>query len=101
MDAVQIKTQNQVFLKRVRRDSKELAIARYLKDRIKADENNHCVPILDILEEPEVFGDEVYIVMPCLRPLDDPPFEIVDNIVDLVNQLLEVRSIVSLTPHVC
>ena len=54
------------------------------------DPANHSVPILD------TFGDPVdktisYLVMPFLRLTDNPPFEVVDEVLDFADQILEVR----------
>ena len=60
------------------------------EDWIK-DPRNHCVPIVRIFEDhndPRVS----YIVMPFLRPADDPPFETVKEIIVYVDQMLEVRT---------
>lgn len=51
---------------------------------------NHSVPILDHFpseESPELS----FIVMPFLRAIDDPPFYFVDEVIDFVDQVLEVR----------
>jgi hypothetical protein len=56
----------------------------------KVNPANHCVPILDDFVDDED-SSVSYMVMPFLRLTDKPPFEIVDDIVDLMDQLLEVR----------
>jgi len=53
------------------------------------DTRNHCAPVA------KVFKDHQnpmlsYIVMPLLRPVDDPPFERVKEIIDFTDQILEV-----------
>ena len=45
--------------------------------------------MLDHFQDPED-GTTSYIVMPFLRPLADPYFDLVDNVVDFVDQILEV-----------
>jgi hypothetical protein len=110
VDATRESDNKQVFIKRVTADSAELSIAEYLK--ATRDPANHCVPILDILKpstlsnsqkqelliisskfNSQEFEDEAYIVMPLLRAVDDPPFETVNDVVDLVSQLLEVGKV--------
>jgi hypothetical protein len=110
VDATRQLDNKQVFIKRVAADSAELSIAEYLK--VTRDPANHCVPILDILKpstlsdsqrrdlhtissgfNSQEFEDEAYIVMPLLRTVDNPPFETVYDVVDLVSQLLEVGKI--------
>ena len=58
-------------------------------ETVVSDPRNHSVPILDIFQDEE---DETlaYMVMPLLRPIDDPPFETVDDVVNLVDQISEV-----------
>jgi hypothetical protein len=53
------------------------------------DPTNHCVPILDSFSDP-VFPRVDYIVMPALRPFNDPEFCFIGEVVDFVTQLLEV-----------
>lgn len=54
------------------------------------DPANHSIPIIDNFEDP---GDESisYLVMPFLRLTDDPPFEVVEEVLDFADQVLEVR----------
>jgi hypothetical protein len=47
---------------------------------------NHCVPILDTFIDEDI----VYIVMPLLRPFNDPPFLAVAEVIDFIDQLVEV-----------
>ena len=56
---------------------------------LKDDPKNHCVPILDVIDDP-ADDSKSYLVMPLLRPADHPPFDRVKEIVDFVDQLLEV-----------
>jgi hypothetical protein len=110
VDATRNLDDKQVFIKRVAADSSELSIAEYLK--VTRDPANHCVPILDIHRpstlsdsqrqklhdissefNSQEFEDEAYIVMPLLRAVNNPPFETVNDVVDLVSQLLEVGKV--------
>ena len=54
------------------------------------DERNHCVPILDYIED-ERIPHEGFLVMPALRIFDDPDFVSVDEAVEFIRQSLEVR----------
>ena len=81
-----------VYIKEVKTDSEEYRIAQLLtqEDWI-SDPRNHCVPIVKLFEDhnnPQVS----YIVMPFLRPANDPVFEFVKEIIDFVDQILEVYS---------
>ena len=60
------------------------------------DPMNHSVPILDTFDDP-VDKSTSYLVMPFLRLIDNPPFEVVEEVLDFVDQFLEVRSGLELT----
>ena len=80
-----------VLLKRIATDSQELRIAKYFSSAdLRVDSRNHCVPVLDILPDPDD-TNKSYIVMPFLRYINEPPFESVENILDCGQQLLEVH----------
>lgn len=80
-----------MFIKRIdcRTHSNELNIASRLgSPNSRKDERNHCVHILAI------FSDDrdpwyQYIVMPVLRPFNQPNFSSFGETVDFVNQTLE------------
>ena len=55
------------------------------------DPTNHSVPILDTFED-SINKSISYLVMPFLRLTDSPPFEVVEEVLDFVDQILEVRS---------
>ena len=57
----------------------------------RPDPKNHCVPVITVIDDPED-DTKSYLVMPFLRPADDPPFDFVKEIVDFVDQILEVRA---------
>jgi hypothetical protein len=54
------------------------------------DPANHSVPILDTFED---LADKSisYLVMPFLRLTDNPPFEVVEEVLDFADQILQVR----------
>ena len=80
-----------VYFKRVPFDSDELKIATYFSsEKLRRDPRNHCVPILEVLEDP-IDSNTRFMVMPFLRWVDTPPFEIVDDVLECIEQLLEVR----------
>lgn len=91
IDAVRLSDRSPVFIKVVRKNSEEVRIATYLRSgELQKDPRNCCVPILDVLHLP---GDEdsSFIVMPFLRYIDSPPFELVGDVLQCVGKLLEVR----------
>ncbi|KAI0693498.1 kinase-like domain-containing protein [Cytidiella melzeri] len=78
-----------VYIKRVHTDSKELRIASsFSKQPLKDHPANHCVPVVDSFEDDDNPSIS-YLVMPFLRYTDDPPFELVDDVLDVVDQLVE------------
>lgn len=77
-------------IKRVVTGSSESRIVRMLSaPPLRDDPANHAVPILDVFQD-EDNGYITYLVMPLLRHIDDPPFEVVGDVVDFIDQLLEV-----------
>ncbi|KAF9782709.1 kinase-like domain-containing protein [Thelephora terrestris] len=78
-----------VCIKPVGRNDEESRIAQMLSTKeLRSDPRNHCVPIIEIIDDPE---DDTtsYMVMPLLRVADSPPFQYVKEIVDFVDQVLE------------
>ena len=79
-----------VVIKRVNKSTSELGIATYLSQpHLREDPRNHAVPILDSFDD-DNDATIAYIVMPLLRSMDDPPFNLVHDILDFVDQVLEV-----------
>ncbi|KAF8874749.1 kinase-like domain-containing protein [Infundibulicybe gibba] len=78
-----------VCLKRVTCRSKEVQIGNFLSSpELGGYPDNHCVPILDSFQDP-LSPEFEYIVMPFLRPFDDPDFWVVGEIIDFIGQMLE------------
>lgn len=90
MDAVRTSDNTLVYIKHIPTDSDELKIALMLNAAaVREDPSNHCVPILDHFED-ETDSRMTFMVMPFLLPIDRPPFETVDQVVEFVDQMLEV-----------
>lgn len=90
MDATRMSDKSLVYIKRVPTDSDELKIALMLSsESLRENPRNHCVLILDHFED-EDDRTISYMVMPFLRLLDEPPFELVDQVIDFVDQILIV-----------
>ena len=88
-----------MIIKEVGRDDEEIRIARMLSSEpLKDDPRNHCVPILQVIDDPDD-DSKSYLVMPLLRAADHPPFDQVKEIVDFVDQLLEVGHVRSQNPN--
>ena len=77
-----------MYIKEVRTGDLESSIALMLS--AIDDPANHSVPILDTFED-SVNKSISYLVMPFLRLTDDPPFEVVEDVLDFADQVLEVR----------
>ena len=92
VDATHKESGKMVYIKEVKTDSEEYRIAQLLTQEDWIDDpRNHCVPIVKLFEDHN--NDQVsYIVMPFLRPANDPVFEFVKEIIDFVDQILEVYS---------
>ncbi|KAK7689873.1 hypothetical protein QCA50_006512 [Cerrena zonata] len=89
LDATRTADGATVYVKKVKTGDEESHIARMLSsDELRSDPSNHCVPILDYFQDdndPSIS----YMVMPFLRPTDEPAFETVGNVIEFVDQILE------------
>jgi hypothetical protein len=87
MDAIRISDGLAVAIKATLGWTTEASIAFLFTDGGAVEEpRNHCVPILDTFIDEDI----VYIVMPLLRPFNDPPFLAVAEVIDFIDQLVEV-----------
>lgn len=56
--------------------------------------HNHCVPIYEVLQIPDSdLDNEVIIVMPLLRPFDEPRFKSVGEAAEFLRQIFEVTEV--------
>ena len=77
-----------MYIKEVRTGDLESSIASMFS---AIDEpGNHSVPILDTFED-SVNKSISYLVMPFLRLTGSPCFEVVEEVLDFIDQILEVR----------
>ena len=93
MDATRRQDGKQVMLKKVLPEEgpHELIITQLFSSRqLARDPHNHCVPLLDILEIPH--NGQKLLVMPFLRPFQNPRFQTFGEFVGFFTQLCEVRS---------
>lgn len=91
LDAKSIESGKLVCIKRIERISEEIEIARFLSSAENLlDTRNRCPPLLASFSDPTI-PNVNYIVMPLLRPFDDPEFGALGEVVDFVTQVLEVR----------
>ena len=79
-----------MYIKRVKTGSAEAQIAaKFSEPPLAGDPSNHVVPILETLLE-DTDPSNSYLIMPYLRLTNSPPFDIVNDIVDLADQLFQV-----------
>ncbi|KAF9010788.1 kinase-like domain-containing protein [Cyathus striatus] len=89
LDAKRLKDGKMVCVKMIESNPREINIARYLSSRmLRHHPDNHCAPAFDAFHD-EISPEIGFLVMPMLRPFNDPDFGTVDEIVDFVNQVLE------------
>ena len=89
IDATRIEDGLLVYIKKVRGNSDEFRIATFFSQpHIREHPRNHCVPILALLDPPQ--SEWTIMVMPLLRPFDNPRFVTVGAAVEFVRQLIEV-----------
>ena len=90
IDAIRVSDDSVVAIKSVKRSTDELSVAQFLSSQqFLRDETNHCVPIFEVLEDP-IDTSASLMVMPYLRPFNNPEFRTIGEVVDFVSQTLEV-----------
>jgi hypothetical protein len=91
MDGTRIQDRKQVMFKKVlpEEGSHELYIADlFSSPSLKDDPSNHCVPLLEVIELSQNGGR--VMVMPFLRPYNNPPFQTYGEFVAFFMQICEV-----------
>ncbi|KAI0296104.1 kinase-like domain-containing protein [Multifurca ochricompacta] len=91
MDATCLRDDRQVILKRVLvgEEQHELKIARlFSSSELRGEPRNHCVPLLDSFELQNVHNEKL-MVMPSLRPFDNPPFQTFGEFVAFFSQICD------------
>jgi hypothetical protein len=91
MDATRRRDGKRVMLKRLfpEEGPHELLIASMLSSpEVVQNPRNHCVPLLDIIEIPN--SAQRLMVMPFLRPFNNPHFETYGEFVAFLTQICEV-----------
>jgi hypothetical protein len=92
MDATRRRDGKHVMFKKIYPDEgpHEMIITQLFSSReLARDPRNHCVPLLDIIEIPQ--NDQKLMVMPLLRPFNDPHFQTFGEFVGFFTQICEVR----------
>ena len=91
MDAIRLHDGKRVMLKKVLPEEgpHELQIGRFFSSReVATNLRNHCVPLLDVIKLPN--SGQQLMVMPFLRPFDNPHFQTFGEFVAFFNQVCEV-----------
>lgn len=87
IDAMRRTDNELVAIKTFPRNSQEVHIAQFLSNA--EDKMNHAVPVFAILPDP--FDPQLSLmVMPYLRPCNDPEFGTIGEVIEFINQLVEV-----------
>ena len=90
VDAIHEATGKRVYIKEMATDGEELRIAQLMtQEEWVSDPRNHCVSVTKVFKDHED-PNMSYVVMPFLRPMNDPPFESVKEIINFTDQILEV-----------
>ncbi|KAI0364016.1 hypothetical protein BV20DRAFT_957137 [Pilatotrama ljubarskyi] len=75
-----------VAIKSLPNRGQEIEIAQFLSTLQRPE--NHCVRVLDVFPDP-IDTTWSLMVMPFLRPFNDPEFEMVGDVIQFVSQMLE------------
>ncbi|KAH9167190.1 kinase-like domain-containing protein [Lactarius sanguifluus] len=92
MDATRISDGKQVMLKKVLPEEgpHELSITRYFSSpELRDDSRNHCVQLLEVIDTADTKPDKRLMVMPFLRPFNDPHFQTFGEFVAFFTQICE------------
>jgi len=96
MDATRRRDGRRVMLKKVLHEEgpHELRIAQsFSSPEVARDPRNHCVPLLDVIEIPD--AGQKLMVMPFLRPFNNPRFQTFGEFVAFFTQTCEVSDKIS------
>ncbi|KAI0330384.1 hypothetical protein GY45DRAFT_751694 [Cubamyces sp. BRFM 1775] len=86
MDAKKQPDNALVAIKCIQNESREMRIVQYL-DSVGGSEH-HCVPVLDLFTDPQDSRRSL-LIMPFLRPYDNPELQVVGDVVEFALQALE------------
>ncbi|TEB23481.1 other/AgaK1 protein kinase [Coprinellus micaceus] len=91
IDAICLTDASYVVLKRIvhAESPEEVPILQYfLQEPQCSDPRNHCIELLEVLHPPDEEGVSI-IVLPVLRPYDNPDFDTIGEGLDFIRQMLE------------
>ncbi|KAF8637040.1 hypothetical protein AX16_010895 [Volvariella volvacea WC 439] len=91
IDALRLKDDKRVILKMVFQskspNERELT-EKWSQDGLTNDPRNHCVPLFDVLQSP-INPDIIFLVLPMLRPFNQPHFDTYGEAIDFFQQVFE------------
>ena len=95
MDATRIRDGRPVMLKKVlpADGPHELNINRLFSTEYSRSHDNHCAPLLEVIELSVHFGSQKLMVFPLLRPFNQPRMQTIGEFADFFTQICEARSI--------
>lgn len=96
MDATRVANNELVAIKSFINQSQQLHIAQFLSSI--PDPQNHCVKVYEILSDPYDV-QRALMVMPYLRPCNDPDFSTIGDIVQFVDQTIDVSLQITTRPN--
>ncbi|EPT01456.1 hypothetical protein FOMPIDRAFT_1120609 [Fomitopsis schrenkii] len=89
MDARRIADDVPVYIKQVKTGDNESHITSMLSsEHLRQDPRNHSVPVFEMFPDDEDPGIS-YMVMPLLRLIDEPKFDLVEELIEFADQILE------------
>lgn len=87
MDATRLSSNELVAIKSFVKQGQEMHIAQFFSSI--RDSQNHCVPVHEILPDP--YNPQLALmVMPYLRPCNNPDFATIGDVLEFVDQTVEV-----------
>ncbi|KAI0800218.1 kinase-like protein [Fomes fomentarius] len=86
IDATRVEDGERVAIKVTQNDKRELQITQFLSSIRES--QNHCIPIFQVLPDP-LNSNLSLMVMPYLRPCNDPEFWTIGEVIDFIDQTVE------------
>ena len=94
IDARRISDNKLVRIKRVHTGDTESTTLKWFSRNSVQSEKNHCPAVLDLFRDP-MDPSLSFVVIPFLRHFDSPSLQTVQDAIDLIHQVLEVKSVAS------
>ncbi len=92
IDATRTESGELVAIKIVRNDKQELQLTQFLSSI--RDSQNHCIPLFQVLSDP-LDSKLSLMIMPYLRPCNDPEFWTIGEVIAFIEQTIEVPDLLT------